>query len=474
MTLLQRCYLPALALAVSVMASPAIAQTSSAGMFDDIENRFRSAATGWATVLTGYATTLFVALAIISMVVTFGVMAIRRADLGEFFAEFVRFLLFTGFFLWLLRNGPAIAGSIIRSMQQMGQEASGLPATVTPSSIVDIGFDILDRMLEQSSFWEPVDTAVGLLISIGILVVLGLVAINMLLLLISAWIMAFGGIFFLGFGGSRWTSDFAISYFKVLLGVAGSLFGMVLVVGIGKSFLDQFYTTLGDAMSIKDVAVVLVVTVILLFLVNKVPALIAGILTGASVNAGSMVGGAGAGTAFAAAGLAGAAIATGGAALAGGAASLAGGGSAIGAAFRAAQSSISGGEGSGSSGSAGGSGAGSSGGGGGGGGGTPLSAVMGANASTSGGGGSGGGGVGSSGGFTPGPSTIGNLARAGSGMAMDAVRARIGRTTGGQMAERIRQGSMASNQDFAGDAISGGGGVEPANDEVAAFANRNG
>jgi type IV secretion system protein VirB6/type IV secretion system protein TrbL len=39
----------------------------------------------------------------------------------------------------------------------------------------------------------------------------------MLLLLASGWVLAYGGVFFLGFGGSRWTSDLAINYYKTVL-----------------------------------------------------------------------------------------------------------------------------------------------------------------------------------------------------------------------------------------------------------------
>jgi type IV secretion system protein TrbL len=46
---------------------------------------------------------LFWTLGTISLVFTFGFMALRKADIGEFFAEFIRFILFFGFFLWLLR-----------------------------------------------------------------------------------------------------------------------------------------------------------------------------------------------------------------------------------------------------------------------------------------------------------------------------------------------------------------------------------
>jgi type IV secretion system protein TrbL len=50
------------------------------------------------------------------MVWTFGMMALRKADIGEFFAEFVRFTIFTGFFWWLLTNGPNFASSIYASL----------------------------------------------------------------------------------------------------------------------------------------------------------------------------------------------------------------------------------------------------------------------------------------------------------------------------------------------------------------------
>ena len=83
----------------------------------------------------------------------------------------------------------------------------------------------------------------GIIMAAIILIILALVSINMVLLLVSGWILAYAGIFFLGFGGSRWTSDIAINYYKTVLGVAVSLFAMVLLVGIGKTFLDDYYST---------------------------------------------------------------------------------------------------------------------------------------------------------------------------------------------------------------------------------------
>jgi type IV secretion system protein TrbL len=326
-------------LCAALFALDAHAAIDNAGVMDNVLDRYSAAAAGWADVITNAASWLFWTLVLISMVWTFGMMALRRADIGEFFAELTRFTIFTGFFWWLLINGPYFASSIYRSLRQLAGTASGLGHGLSPSGIVDIGFEIFDNVLDQSSVWSPVDSAVGILMALGILVILALVSINMLLLLVAGWILAYGGVFFLGFGGSRWTTDMAINYYKTVLGVAAQLMAMVLLVGIGKTFLDDYYSSMSVGISIKEMGVLLIVTIILLVLVNKIPSLIAGIITGASVG-GAGIGSFGAGVALGAAGMATAAAATGGAAIAAGASSAAGGVAAIKAAFSKASENV--------------------------------------------------------------------------------------------------------------------------------------
>ncbi|MDD5367274.1 MAG: P-type conjugative transfer protein TrbL [Gallionellaceae bacterium] len=379
---------------LAFFSTDASAQMNSSGLFDDVLNRYNAAASGWAGVITNAASWLFWLLVTISMVWTFGMMALRKADIGEFFAELVRFTIFTGFFWWLLTNGPNFASTIYASLRQIAGNATGLGQALSPSGIVDIGFAIFYKVMDQSSVWSPVDSMAGILMAVAILIVLALIGVNMLLLLASGWVLAYGGVFFLGFGGSRWTSDMAINYYKTVLGVAAQLMAMVLLVGIGKTFLDDYYARMSEGINLKEMGVMLIVCVILLALVNKIPALIAGVITGASVG-GAGIGNFGAGAALGAAGMAAAAAATGGAALAAGAASAAGGASAVMAAFSKANENVS--SGSDVMSMLGGGGGGDSGGGGGGGGeagtSTPLgqAAGFGGGGGDSGGGGSGGG-----------------------------------------------------------------------------------
>ena len=270
-------------------------------MLDQVVTEFATRATSWQTVVMNAAMFLFWTLGTISLVFTFGFMALRKADIGEFFAEFIRFILFFGFFLWLLRNGPAFANSIIQSLARIGEQASGV-ASVTPSGIVDIGFMILKQAFRNSSIWSPVDSFIGVALSVGILILLAVVAVNMLLLLVSGWLLMYAGIFFLGFGGSRWTSDMAINYYKTVLGVAAQIMTMVLLVGIGNDLLSSFYARMNTGtLNFEELGVMLVFCVALLMLVNRVPPLVAGIITGSGIGGAGGIGNFGAGAAIGAA-----------------------------------------------------------------------------------------------------------------------------------------------------------------------------
>ena len=230
----------------------------------------------------------------------------------------------------------------------------------------------------------------------------------------------------------------------------------------------------------------LIVCVILLSLVNKVPTLISGIITGASVN-GAGIGQFGAGAAFGAAGMAVSAAATGGAMIASGAASAAGGAQALMAAASKASTNVSNGSDvlssmwGGSSSSGGNSGGGSSNDSGGSGGGSPYSQAAGIGSS---------GGSGQSSGFMSGAVKAGkiladtsvNLAKGGADVAMakassmkESTMSRIADTTGGKIAAAIKgESGSAKNQQPSGPTFSGNSvsGSKDAQAEVAAFVNR--
>jgi P-type conjugative transfer protein TrbL len=288
------------ACALLAFASRAQAEITNSGVLDQALKHYRSAAQGWQSAAQGAATSLFWSLAAISLVWTMGNLALRRAELGEFFGELIRYILFTGFWAWMLTNGAAHAGLILNSMVKLAGSAGGNVSgqqLTSPSGVVDVGFHVVDRALTQSTILSPFDSAIGIVLSLVILVVLALVAVNMLVTLIACWIVAYGGLIVLGFGGSRWTSDMAMNYYRLVLSLALQVLAMVLLVGIGETFLRSYYSVLGKDVKLQEQAVLLVVSIVLLATVNRVPPLLGSLAGGTGSH--HAIGGAGAGAALA-------------------------------------------------------------------------------------------------------------------------------------------------------------------------------
>ena len=297
-----------------LLPADAWADLSNKDILNSVLNKYQSVATQWASSIQDHATTLFMYLVGISMVWQFIPLVFRRSSIAEFFGEMFRFLTFSGFFLWLLRNGPQIANSIINSLIEIGLQATN-QADISPSSITDIGFKVFHQAVDNISALSPINSAGCLIIAGLVLLILALVAINMLLQLCAAWIMAYAGIFFLGFGGSRWTSDMAINYFKTVLGVGVQLMTMTLIVGVGTGFINEYYAKMSTAINLEEIGILLVSALTLFMLVDKLPTMVAGIITGASVGsmgvgsfgAGAAIGAAAAGMGLAASSIAGSA-----------------------------------------------------------------------------------------------------------------------------------------------------------------------
>ena len=320
------------ALLMHFATSSAFAAIPSDQLLDDITRRFLIQSATWGATITTYATWLFWLLATISMVWTFGVMAVRKADIGEFFSEFIRFTVTTGFFWWLLANGPAMAMAIVNSLRKIGANAGGLPTILEPSTPISIGFDIVRKAFTSLSWVHPIDNLAIVLICAAVVVCMAVVAANMLIALVTAWTMAYAGTFILGFGGARWTSDMAIGYFKAMLSIGLELMTMTLLVGIATSVIDGFYERL-DGSSVYELLLVFCVCAVLALLISKIPgrvAALAGGGSGAGVGVGSVMG---------AAAMAAAGAATAGAAAMAGATSMAGGTQALMAAFSKANAS---------------------------------------------------------------------------------------------------------------------------------------
>ena len=173
-------------------------------------------------------------------------MAIKRAEMGEFFAELCRFIMFTGLFFWLLTNGPEFGNDIINSLRTVGGDAAGTGKSIYPGDLITLSMQVFQNTLQHVNFLQPESIVAPIIIALIILIVCALIAVNMILLLCAAWVVVYAGLIFLGFGGCRWTSDMAINYYRTVLGVGVSLMTMQLIIGIGVKFLQDLVASTGQ------------------------------------------------------------------------------------------------------------------------------------------------------------------------------------------------------------------------------------
>ncbi|MBR3665393.1 MAG: P-type conjugative transfer protein TrbL [Lachnospiraceae bacterium] len=295
------CFVSALVMLYLALPDLSFAEDGGAdGVLDSVATSFKTSSKAWAAPLVSAATKLFWGLASISIVWTFFPLLFRSPDFGSAFAELLRYMVFIGFFYWILANGPDIARTIITGMTSIGSDVGGVSYT-SPSTIVDMGHDVFSEAIKEpislDNFGEGL---IRYLIGIAILVVCAICAVKVLLEYISCWILAYAGVFFLGFGATKWTSDMAIGYFKTVLGTATSLMSMYLLLGVANSLFQSTMTAAQAGGFSWDLMLeALLISICLLALVGKVPGMLQSIISGGGAG-GSAWSGFGAGAAFSA------------------------------------------------------------------------------------------------------------------------------------------------------------------------------
>jgi len=238
------------------------------------------------------AKTLFWSLATISLVWTMGLQIVRQ-DIGEAMMELLRFIVVTGTFYWLLINATEHAGGdgfvqrIVDSFYQMtNNDDSGVAFRAGGNDAVMRGLNIFLKVVEDTSTGDDGERVVTGIIAVMILVALTLLGAQFLLALILAWLLGYGGIFLLGFGGARWTSQIAINYYKHVVALGISILSLTIIGSVSENVFGRVSPAFGVRTVLKysDLGTILAVSVLMLVLGLRVPQLLYTLVTGSSLG----------------------------------------------------------------------------------------------------------------------------------------------------------------------------------------------
>lgn len=277
-------------------------------ILDSIADTFRQASRQWISVLIGHAQDLFWYLALIELVISAVFKAFDGPDFSAFIVMVVRWILTTGFFyaiiLSIMGLGPipAVPGMILDSFRMAGNEAAvnaGAASGISPSDIMDQGLVLASRLGAEAGI-GPDGLLMGLLALI-IAFIYAVIAAMVMVALIEVYLLSNGGIILLGFAASRYTRDWAVNYLKHLVNAGIKLMFMYLMVGLGYQIMARWVIDFDD-ITMKQSLIVVMSSVVLVYLIKEIPAMVSGMVTGSGGGSAATALGNTATTAAAAAG----------------------------------------------------------------------------------------------------------------------------------------------------------------------------
>lgn len=269
--------------ATILLPEPAFAQVAEDNALDGIIQQYQTTASQWSGTLIGLATNLFILLATLELAYSGIRLALEGAELQAWVGEFLQRLLFLGLFLFLLVNG-GFAGTIVQSFRDAAGAVPGGSSTFSPTDILDLGIEISDRVLGEVNFWTNAGESLGLVITALILLIsFAIMGAILLLALIEMFILINAGVFLLGFGGNRFTKDFAVKFMTYVVSVGAKLFVLQLVIGLGYTIMTGFLDNFNSGQN-AQVLVMIGVAISFLALTRTVPDLVQSIINGIAVG----------------------------------------------------------------------------------------------------------------------------------------------------------------------------------------------
>jgi type IV secretion system protein TrbL len=198
----------------------------------------------WVSAVTPYAFDLFYALAALDIAV-FGwnLWMHYGGDIRQAILMTANKILILGAFLALLMNGQSWMSAIIDMFVTVGKTASGT-AALSPSAIVLQGFQIFGKLLGYSvltGFLMDIPTAIGLYAAaFCILLAFLTIAFQFVITQVQVSLAIGMGYFFLGFGGSRWTTNYVERYFAYSVAAGVKLMVLYMLIGAANPLVQSW------------------------------------------------------------------------------------------------------------------------------------------------------------------------------------------------------------------------------------------
>lgn len=238
---------------------------------------FINASNSWQNAIIPTAKNLFWGFVTIDIVITFGFLAAKQAEIMEIFGELMRKILWIGFFLFLFKTAGLLS-QIPESFSQIANNATG--TDIMPDTILESAMSMV------LSIWEGVDWDIGealVIVFTGVicLIAFGLMAAQLFVTLVKIQALIAGAYLVFAFGGLSYTRSMAINPLKAIFAAGMELMFIKLFLALTLSTVTSLENGVaaGDD-SMGAYVTIIVISILLVSVVSMIPSLVSSLLMG--------------------------------------------------------------------------------------------------------------------------------------------------------------------------------------------------
>jgi type IV secretion system protein TrbL len=218
---------------------------------DTITTQFYNAGVHYSAAIQPYALNLFFALFLIDIIVTWiQYTAEGQLDPSFFLGRLLKHILSGGFVYLMIVNGFSWMYLVVQSFSRIGSAISGLPA-LSPQSVLQAGLSMANTLLNSPAASGMISSLELALVEGALALIVGgafvIVAVELLLTLVKAYLTTGLGVILLGFGGNRFTASAAEGYFTNVIRIGVKLLFFYAVLAIGMQMVAQWQAALAAA-----------------------------------------------------------------------------------------------------------------------------------------------------------------------------------------------------------------------------------
>ena len=255
--------------------------TTDVGILDQVTQQFMITLQRDAAIIQAAAQSLFYYLVLIQLVWSVLWMTLAGESLQRLVIKLIQLAFAFSFFAALIQYGGVWIPDLINGFIELGQKTG--VQSLDPSSVVSQGVSISSAILQGFFNWgllgHPFVSLVGATVCITVLILYGLMAAELTLVLVKAYIViAVGGLFF-ALGGSDYTREMTKRYVQSAIGLGLQLMTLYLLLGVGQNIGNTWAKMTAQAVqahNLMPMLVILCAVIVYYMILKNIPPFVAG------------------------------------------------------------------------------------------------------------------------------------------------------------------------------------------------------